>query len=459
MLPGCDPAQPTACAATNTTCVASAATVTQPGAGPASVCMSPADRMVDEVYKAVARATTTVDITSLEPMDGRFMLGFRNAVTYLAHTGRSITIRFLYGNIPFHTTRGSVEDTIEGLVRDAIHVSGSKLTVYAGYLRSGTTVVSGWNHSKTIIADASRILVGGENWISVDYLQANPVFDLNMKLQGQVAADATGFVNLLWSDLCAHNGFHVRRKSAMYSAVSAGVGKFKVTEGACLTTVAPTVSSGGGNVNTMAVGRLGEIDDPGGAQSTAALIALIRAAKNDVWLSQQNIEGPNSRWPDDVLHALADQVIAGRNVHIVQSSDNAGNSISGYSNGTLTALADKLKSTVKGRKGAPKDGDDLKKLLCKRLYLAQIRFTDGVNSYPGNKGIGNHAKTVAADDSTFYIGSQNLYPPNKNMEFGIIVSDKPTFATWKASYWDQLWTYSKQSAISGGSPSNCYYQK
>jgi len=152
-------------------------------------------------------------------------------------------------------------------------------------------------------------------------------------------------------------------------------------------------------------------------------------------------------------------VVANRDVYIVQSSDNAGNSISGYSNGTLKDLAKKLKSTVKDQKGAPKDGDELKKLLCKRLYLAQVRFTDGVNSYPGNNGIGNHAKTVAVDDSTFYIGSENLYPPVRNMEFGIIVSDKPTFATWKSEYWDQLWKYSKQSAISGGGPDNCYYMK
>jgi phosphatidylserine/phosphatidylglycerophosphate/cardiolipin synthase-like enzyme len=184
MLPACDRSQPTACAASNTTCVASAATVTKPGDSPANVCMSPADRMVDEVYKAVAGATSTVDITSLEPMDGRFMLGFRNAVTYLAHTGRNVTIRFLYGNIPFHTTTGSVTETIRGLVDDAISVKDSELTVYAGYLRSGTLAVTGWNHSKTIIVDSAKILVGGENWIAKDYLGADPVFDLNMKLQG-----------------------------------------------------------------------------------------------------------------------------------------------------------------------------------------------------------------------------------------------------------------------------------
>jgi phosphatidylserine/phosphatidylglycerophosphate/cardiolipin synthase-like enzyme len=155
---------------------------------------------------------------------------------------------------------------------------------------------------------------------------------------------------------------------------------------------------------------------------------------------------------------IADQLIAGLDVHIVQSSDGAGNSVSGYSNGTLKDLADKLKSVVKTRKKAPTKSSDLTQLLCKHLYLAQVRFSTGVQSYPGPVAIPNHAKTVAVDDSAFYIGSQNLYPPERNMELGIIVSDASLFAQWKSAYWDQLWLYSKQSAISGGSPSNCYFQ-
>jgi hypothetical protein len=351
-LPLCDPSRPTACAATGTACVASAATVTKPGDSPVNVCMSPADRMVDEVYKAVAGATATVDITSLLPMDGRFMFGFSNALTYLANTGRSVTIRFLYGNIPFYTTEKSVATTIQWLVGRAKFVAGSKLTVYAGYLRSGTLAVTGWNHAKIIIIDSAKVLVGGENWVADDYLQKDPVFDLNMKLRGQVAADATGFVNALWNDLCAHN-YTVRRRSMKYSAVAAGVGHFFVFP-ECLKTLPADVRPGGGSAYTMAVGRLGEIDYSNGAQSTAALVALIGAARHDILISQQDIEGPSNRWPDDFLNALADQLIAGRDVHIVQSSDDAGSSTSGYSNGTLVELADKLRSTVNGRKNAPR---------------------------------------------------------------------------------------------------------
>jgi hypothetical protein len=98
---------------------------------------------------------------------------------------------------------------------------------------------------------------------------------------------------------------------------------------------------------------------------------------------------------------------------------------------------------------------DINSLLCKSLYLAQVRFTPGVSHYSGNSGIRNHAKVIAVDDSAFYAGSENIYPPVRNMEFGVIVSDKATFSYFKAHYWDNLWNNSTQSAISGGDMSGC----
>jgi hypothetical protein len=275
MLPSCDPSHPTACAATGTTCMASAATVLKPGDAPANVCMSPADRMVDEVYKAVAGATSTVDITSLVTMDGRFLLGFKNALTYLASTHQRVIIRFLYGELPTQTWTSALQATLTALVGGAVGVTGSQLTLYVGYLRSGSASVAGWNHSKTIITDSAKILLGGENWISKDYLGANPVLDLNMKLRGQAAADATAFVNALWTNLCDHiNIFSGRRDAWEYDAKTAGVGHIVMNQG-CLNTLPATVKPGGGNVYVMTAGRLGEIDYPNAAQATAALVAMM----------------------------------------------------------------------------------------------------------------------------------------------------------------------------------------
>jgi phosphatidylserine/phosphatidylglycerophosphate/cardiolipin synthase-like enzyme len=461
-LKSCDPSQPGACAANQTTCAAAAATVTSPGEAPANVCMSPADQMVEHLYNAVTSANSTVDITTLLPMDGRFLQAFQNALTFLAGTGREVTVRFLYATMPFN--RKSADTTLETLVGDAAKVKGSKLTVYVGRIRSGMVTVTGWNHSKTVIIDGDTLLTGGENWFSEDYLGANPVFDLNVKVKGKVAADATGFVNRLWKDLCDHEN-SPRRDSERYKATDSKAGKVTITDH-CLSTLDSGTHAGNGSVHAMAVGRLGEIDYDGGAQSTAAMLGMIGAAKEDIRISQQDIEGPSdassygsARWPDDFLAALARQLINGRTVHIVQSSDGAGGSITGYSNGTLADLADKLKSVVKKQGGAPSKDGDVDDLLCKRLYLAQIRFTPGVDRLPGGVGIRNHAKMIAVDDSTFYVGSQNIYPPNRNMEFGIIISDKDQFAYFKSHYWDNLWNNSKQSEISGGDMAGCYYKK
>lgn len=50
------------------------------------------------------------------------------------------------------------------------------------------------------------------------------------------------------------------------------------------------------------------------------------------------------------------------------------------------------------------------------------------------------------------------YPPNSNMEYGIIISDENQFSDFKQNYWDQLWKYSQQSAISGGALAGCYFK-
>jgi phosphatidylserine/phosphatidylglycerophosphate/cardiolipin synthase-like enzyme len=463
-LPTCDPSRPDACEAYGTTCVAAQATVLKPGDAPDYVCMSPADRMVDETYKAVASATSTIDITSLLPMDGRFMDGFQNALAYLAATGRKVTVRFLYGTVPFQFR--SADNTLKKLVDKARYVQGSNLTVYVGRIRTGSLGVTGWNHSKTIIVDGTTLITGGQNWFAEDYLGGNPVFDLSVKVKGNVAHDATGFVNRVWKDLCDYEN-SPRRDSERYKATKSKLGEVEITDD-CLSAMDVQTHPGNGSVRVMAVGRLGEIDYEGGDQSAAALLAMISAAQENIRISQQDIEGlvdylnlhKGHRWPDDFLDVLAKQLIKQRTIHIVQSSDDGGGSLSGYSIGTLVDLAKKFKDVVKKQNDAPKKDSDVNDLLCKYLYLAQVRFTPGVKRLPGEKlGIRNHAKVIAVDDSTFYVGSQNIYPPKRNMEFGIIISDKDQFADFKSHYWDKLWENSKQSAISGKGIDRCYYKQ
>ncbi len=58
---------------------------------------------------------------------------------------------------------------------------------------------------------------------------------------------------------------------------------------------------------------------------------------------------------------------------------------------------------------------------------------------------GNHAKAFIADDSVFYVGSDNLYPHNL-AEFGYLVEGEPV-AVFLEHYWDQVWRYSKGHCV------------
>jgi phosphatidylserine/phosphatidylglycerophosphate/cardiolipin synthase-like enzyme len=64
----------------------------------------------------------------------------------------------------------------------------------------------------------------------------------------------------------------------------------------------------------------------------------------------------------------------------------------------------------------------------------------------------NHAKLAVADDTTFYIGSQNLYPGGmagpiwtQLAEYGYIVDDPEKARELVAQYWNPMWQRARPS--------------
>ena len=94
------------------------------------------------------------------------------------------------------------------------------------------------------------------------------------------------------------------------------------------------------------------------------------------------------------------------------------------------------------------DDTDVHGLLCDRLTLAQMRFSDEDDTWNNGAGVGNHAKLLVADDTTFYLGSQNLYLSDL-AEFGLIVDDEEITAELMEDYWTPMWTTSVRTAVSG----------
>jgi hypothetical protein len=111
------------------------ASVVRPGERPRRFCLGPADKLLDVFYTLVISARKSVDIVMLAPpADGRFLAALRNAVTWLAYSGRSVTIRAIAGDYP--PAGADMRKFLDELVRDARSAPKSRLRGGDALLRS-----------------------------------------------------------------------------------------------------------------------------------------------------------------------------------------------------------------------------------------------------------------------------------------------------------------------------------
>jgi len=295
-------------------CTAVAATVSKPGQSARSLCVGHSDTMVDAYYQTIIQAKSFVDITSLTPPDGRFEAAVRNALTYLSHSGSSIRVRLLYGDIiggEFIGAGATPGDVMKSLTRDVDPKSGLRLAV-AEY-RDG---FSSWDHAKIVSVDGAQAIVGGHNMWTKHYLDKNPVHDISMRVKGSAAAQASHFANELWSYTCGGAGF------GGWTSVS----NFpKGTQG-CSEPFALPARQAGGKARIVSEGRLGAIGDEA---ADDAIVAMVDSAKSTAWLSLQDIGPPGAlgikiaAWPERYMHALVAALGRGVDVRIVLSNKNA----------------------------------------------------------------------------------------------------------------------------------------
>lgn len=461
---------PDDCSFIDGVCMAVDATVTAPGQTPRKLCMRSQDVLWNEVYKVVASAEHQADITTLSQAsgapDGRFLRALRNAVTYLAHTGRTVTVRLLIGH--FFTMWADTQGLVANIAAEARNVPGANVSVYVGGMLSSYYPMS-MNHAKIVAADGATALVGGQNQYNDDYLSINPAFDLTLRVSGPAAYDAQHFAQRLWEYVCSWNpSFSVYVGSYVPGA---GFGK------RCSTAFPVTRTAGAGSTTVFGVGRLGTGIAPSGDnpnQSEAAILGLIQAAQTTVRIAQQDIAyGTGGFWDKEVyndrnytnynhayMNALADKLLAGVDVYVVFSNFGAKTGVTQaghYYNGYRPAtIAQGFQWFVSRRPGAP-TGDALNDLLCQRLHLTTIRFGANDTWFDGQTPPGTHAKTIAVDGQAFYVGSHNFYPMDLQ-EYGLIVDDPALTQQYLTEYWNNLWNYSKRVAVSGSDAPQCIFQ-
>lgn len=445
------------------TCRALKSSVIRPYGAARSFCVGHSDVVVDRFYEVMTSAHRTLDITVLQPPpDGRFLAAMRNAVTWLARSRRPVTIRVMIGSHPVGGTDPLA--FLQELIRDAAFIPGSRLQLYVGAIRSCNGEAScgalSWNHSKIVVADGRRALVGGHNQWTGDYLAGAPTHDISMEVEGPAAAAASRFAGALWDFVCRQGADDGTNQSVLFAAgqhlMKACLAALPLPDGA----TGPVKRAG--NVRILAVGRLGAgVTQDFADQSLVARDLFLGAARQSIRMVQQDVAFSFSAvplgdvWPDKDLDDIVDLITKrGGDAYLVLSNLGAAGPVGSYSNGVrLADVAADIMELAKERSGLP--DAELVALLCKHLHLAPLRFGPD-DAWPDAKPIGVHAKFWMVDDRAFYIGSENLYPVVLQ-EFGYIVEDKAATATARARYWDNVWQWSQRAAVSGTEAQSCVF--
>ena len=434
-------------------CAALGATRKAAGQAAQRRCVGHSDvALLDELHGLITSARSTVDLTSLQPPDGRFEATIRNAITWLGASGRTVSVRLLFGAFPI---QGAVDAraVLARLTRDL--PATAKVTVSVGNYRSSNLPPS-WNHSKIVAVDGATALVGGHNLWTKHYLDGEPVHDLSMRVTGAAARDGHRFADLQWRWTCANRSWITR--------VTGSVAAFTWSRGATSDrcpgdSALPAPAVGAGATTVIAAGRLAQID-PRDASNPADLaqVAMVEAAARTVRISQQDLGPvqapvlgiPLGGWNQELLDALGAAILRGVDVKIVVSSPEArvgglGPSQAPYANGwSLAEVADEITAAVAAQPGAP-TGAALQALVCGKLAVAPIRFSAD-DAFTTGGVPGNHAKLLFVDDAAFYVGSQNLYPAGLT-EFGYIVDSAAASAALRDTYWAPLWQQSARLAV------------
>lgn len=404
--------------------------------------------VADELLQLITSAQQFIDITTLHPYpDGEFEKVIRQGLKTLAHAKRHVIVRILGGWSPIDFGENQ-RKYLERLITDLKPIEGAHLQIYVGAQR---TTEWSWNHAKMVAVDGRAAMVGGENLWAGDYLQSEPVHDLNIALNGSIVYYMHKFTDYTWKNVCSYvePGWH-----SVYWAS----GDDYVIE-ACLAESPVTKQPGPGKMPVLGAGRYGSLGDVYGNPADVAMLLCFSYAQSSIYIAQQDIiisEGPLFKGWHQGMKELAKALIRGVNVYIVISNDYAkagsGNS---YSASTVHETAKAILHYVKEEENAP-IGDKLVEMMCSRLHLSTLRFSSSKN-WPNGYEFANHAKFFMIDDTVFYVGSENLYPSDL-IEYGVFISDPDAVKTMKTKYWDPLWYYSKAAAISGSDAPTCVYK-
>lgn len=440
--------------------------VTPPWSDPSQPSNHHSDFLPEAMRKLVISATRHVDILNLGQPSGAFEIQLRKAIArinreraYPTSESHRLHIRYYYGVDYFPIVGGEKCDSkalVESLTGDILASDGLNIRVSVACREPGISGIY-WNHSKMVVVDGREAIVGGHILKGPEYLNVNPRFDISMRLIGDAAHGAQRFAQALWDKYVCSSWVQPATR-LMYSVPATNENYLRA---ACRN--AYTRPAGNSRTaSTIPVIAAGTQGSGGDKASDDALFALIESARRTVLLSQQDLVEVRQRGmgvSPGLMARLRDKMAEGVDVYIMLSNNDNGER--SWSNATLHETLSRIVDYIEENPG-PLSGRDIGAILCERLHLAPIRFSDTEEEWSNGDAITNHAKLVLVDDEAFYIGSQNLYPGGLGddnrpslFEFGFIVESPSHARRIRSEYWDPLWSFARNAAISGSDAPSC----
>jgi hypothetical protein len=415
------------CASTHTSCVALKASITKEGGTAKSMCLGSGDVLMDDYYYTLTKAKNHLEISSLTFPNGNFRKVLVNALSVLSHRPTSPTIRMIFSSLDGISPNflNKPDKVLDTLLKEVSAVGGNTANLKINLAYLSDKKVS-WNHAKIVLADSYHVLQGGHNFLDPDYLKESPIFDLSMHGSGSVGYGVQKFVNALWA--------HANPVASNLKNDERIVPPF-VTD------------PNEGTARVIGMGRLGSFGD---LASDDGFIALLNATKKNVYFAQQDMFNDIVKLgakPSLALPALIDAVFRGVTVKVAQSSSTK---FLGYGmiapEKAFELLLDAITKEAENKKFVPPGGVSLREYLCRQIEYAPLLFNSAVTVWPNGEQIGVHPKLIIADETSFYMGSQNFYPSDLQ-EFGLLVSDTKATKELIANYWGPIWEESQKKKV------------
>lgn len=304
------------------------------------------------------------------------------------------------------------------------------------------------------------------------YLNFDPVYDLSLEMEGEVAYDGHLFANSQWEYISSRQesfwgtlGSRMPDSMPQLAKVRVIVSEWPrkvATEHPPKFTMNKVSAVHEGKeslahaIPVITMGRYGCLTPPEDRPSDKAFLAMMGSAKKIIRLALQDlgpvcipgtrIALPGCCWPDEYLSMLA-KVIWKKGVDVEIVVSNPGSIPGGlspteanYGNGwSCVDVSAEIIKRIRSQFPNAKQSE-LRKKVTDNLRVAFIRDERGIKWASGmNRGM--HAKHFIIDDILTYIGSQNLYICDL-AEWGVVIDDAAQTQRFMKEYWNPLWKYS-----------------